>query len=139
VKLALPPGAEVEGDVRELRFSGSAPERRRVRVRPGIEIAPVHAPLAIGDTSQRLRVIATAFDRGTYTARLQGRQGRTYRVRLSIPFQIASMAGGTVIGTKDAWTELDVAFPPSDTDWVNLDLRVAVARTNPKSQIPNPN
>lgn len=128
VKLALPPGAEVEGNVRELRFSGAAAETRRVRVRPGIEIAPVHPPLALGDPSQRLRVITTGFDRARYTARLQGRQGRTYRVRLSIPFEISSMEGGTVVGTKDGWKEVDVAFPSSENEWVTQTVVVATGR-----------
>jgi glycogen debranching enzyme len=128
VRLAPTPGADVERNVRELHFSGNSTETRRVRVRPGIEVAPVHAPLALGDVSQRLRVINTRFESGRYIARLQGRQGRTYRVRLSIPYHVDSIEGGTVVGTSGRWRDVDVSFPSNDADWVTRDLIVVVGR-----------
>src|SRR5207248_354897 len=65
VKLALPPGAETDGGVRELRFAAaSAAETKQIAVRGGIELAPVQRPLTIGDSSDRLRIVSTAFERG---------------------------------------------------------------------------
>ncbi len=124
VKLALPPGAEAEDGVRELRFRGqSAAETQRVRVRPGFELAPVNEPLHLGDRSERVRIISTSARGGTFTAILQGRTGRTYRFRLRAPSEPASVTGGTVRGVRDGWIEIDVPFK-GDGDWVEQKLTV---------------
>lgn len=129
VTLALPPGAEADGGVGELRFAGAAAsETKRLRVRPGIEIAPVQRPLTIGDASQRLRVIATRLDRGRYVAHLQGLRGRTYHVRLLVPFRIDSIAGGEIVGREGGWTEVAVALPPGDGEWAATDLVVNIGQ-----------
>lgn len=128
VKIALPPAAEPEGGVRELRFAGTSTETKRLRVRPGIEVAPVHDPLTIGDPSQRLRVIATSVEGNRYIARLQGRRGRTYRVRLLVPFQIESISGGKATDRTETWSNVDVDFPAGEGDWAAKDLVVTVGR-----------
>jgi hypothetical protein len=132
VKLPLTPGAEPERDIRELRFvGGAAPETRRVRIKPGIELAPLQEPLTIGDPSRRLRVIATSFVDGRYVARLQGLSGRTYSVRLRVPFQIESLAGGQIVRKNGAWTEVAIAFPAADAEWLGKDLTITVGRRVP--------
>jgi glycogen debranching enzyme len=128
VKLALPPGAEIEGAQRELRFTGGSSDTRRVRIRPGFEIAPVHPPLTVGDASQRLRVVSTSIDGAHYVARLQGRAGRTYRVRVSTPFQLDSIEGGTLVGRSGRWSEVDVTFDRSERDWVTKEVRIVIQR-----------
>jgi hypothetical protein len=128
VKIALSPGAEPEGGARELRFAGgTAPDTKRLRVRPGIELAPVQEPLTLGDSSTRLRVLATSFDGRRYVARLQGLRNRTYRLRLRVPFQIESIDGGDVAGRDGEWTNLAVSFA-GDRDWIAKDLVVLVGR-----------
>jgi hypothetical protein len=127
VKLALAPGAEAERGIREVRFDGSARvERKRVAVRPGIEIAPAHDPLRVGDPSQRLRVISTTFAGRRYTARLEGLRGRTYTVRVSVPFAIESIAGGEVTRRDGTATDVAVAFPGTGDGWVARELIVNV-------------
>jgi len=137
VKLPLPPGAEPDGvegaglaSAREpaLRFTGgTAPDTRRVRVRPGIELAAVQEPLTLGDASTRLRILATSFDGRRYVARLQGRRGATYRVRLRIPFQVGSIDGGDIVGRDAGWTEVAIGFA-GDREWIGRDLVVTVGR-----------
>jgi glycogen debranching enzyme len=132
VKLPLAPGAEPERDIRELRFvGGAAPETRRVRIKPGIELAPLQEPLTIGDPSRRLRVIATSFVDGRYVARLQGLSGRTYSVRLRVPFQIESLAGGQIVRKNGEWTEVAIPFPAADAEWLGKDLTITVGRRVP--------
>jgi glycogen debranching enzyme len=128
VKIALSPGAEPEGGARELRFAGgTAPDTKRLHVRPGIELAPVQEPLTLGDLSTRLRVLATSFDGRRYVARLQGLRNRTYRLRLRVPFQIESIDGGDIVGRDGAWTNVAVSFA-GDRDWIAKDLVVLVGR-----------
>ena len=123
VRLALPPGAEAERDTRELRFTGTGTERRSVRLRPGFELVPVHEPLRLGDMSQRLRVIATAFDGRTYTARLQGRRGRYYRARLRVPSDSVFVEGADVRNRDGRWIDLEVRFD-GDREWVEQTVQV---------------
>ncbi len=128
VKLALPPGAEPERGVRELRFDGAMKsETKRVNVRPGIEIAPVHEPLRVGDVSQRLRVISTSLTGNRYVARLEGRRGRTYTVRATVPMAVESVTGGQV--TRRAGATLEIAVTPQGGagEWSSQDLVIAVA------------
>lgn len=123
VKLALPPGAEPARGVREVRFDGGAkPETKRVAVRPGIEIAPIHEPLRVGDLSQRLRVIATSLEGRRYVARLEGRRGRTYTVRATVPMSVDSVSGGQVIRRDGSTLEIAIAIPAGPGDWAPCDL-----------------
>ncbi|MGE5813568.1 MAG: MGH1-like glycoside hydrolase domain-containing protein [Acidobacteriota bacterium] len=124
VRVPLEPGAKAKGST-ELRFKGNAEETQRLRVTPGFGIVPVHDPLAIGDESVRLRVIDETFNAGTYRARLQGRRGRTYRVRLSVPGDSVTVTGGDVRGREGKWVIIDVTFD-GDRDWVDHTLSVSL-------------
>jgi len=128
VTLALPPGAETERGVTELRFGpAAAPETKRVAVRPGIELVPVEEPLRIGDPSQRMRIISTSFDGHRYVAHLQGLRGRTYTVRASVPFAIERVSGAEITRQDTGPVELSIAFA-GDRDWVAKDLVIDVGR-----------
>jgi len=125
VRLALAPGARVERGSRELRFKGSSqPETQHVQTTPGFGIVPMHEPLEIGNESTRLRVIETKAERDTFTARLQGLRGRTYRVRVRTPYAPVNVTGGEAGRLSgDSWTEVDVTFK-GDKDWVEQTLTV---------------
>jgi hypothetical protein len=112
-----------------LRFAGAAtPETKRLRVLPGIEIEPAHGPLAIGDRSERLRVLRASLDGRRYVAQLQGLRGRTYRVRLTMPFHMEAIDGGDVVGSSGDRSEVDVRFPTGEGDWSAKDLVVAIGQ-----------
>lgn len=128
VKLALAPGAEAERGILEVRFDGSVrAEKKRVAVRPGIEIAPAHEPLRVGDSSQRLRVISTTIEGRRYTARLEGRRGRTYTLRASVPFTIESISGGDATRRDGTSVDIAVAFPEGD-GWLARELIINVGQ-----------
>jgi glycogen debranching enzyme len=129
VKLALAPGAQAERGVRELRFDGgSKSETKRVAVRPGIEIAPVHQPLRVGDTSHRMRVISTRLDGDRYVARVEGRAGHTYRVRAIVPFVTQSVTGADIVSRDGQNLQLAVPFGGSGDGWVAKEVAIVVRR-----------
>ena len=72
---------------------------------------PEQAPLALGDAPQRLRIIDTRVEGGVYTARLQGRRGRTYRVRLDVPFAVTSIEGGREVGRDGRVRTIEIVVP----------------------------
>jgi hypothetical protein len=129
VKLALPPGAEAPDGAREIRFVGRERQaRRRVTFQPGITIAPIHAALGVGDPSQRLRVVSTSFDGRRYVARLEGRRGRTYRLRAAVPFRVESITGGEGReGVTPAGT-ISVTIPGDGDGWAAHELIFRVGR-----------
>jgi glycogen debranching enzyme len=55
---------------------------------PGIEVAPIQDPLQLGDLSSRLRIIDAWLDGATYTLKVEGRRGRSYQVRMLIPYRM---------------------------------------------------
>jgi glycogen debranching enzyme len=55
---------------------------------PGIEVAPVQDPLQLGDLSSRLRIIDAWLDGTTYTLKVEGRRGRSYQVRMLMPYRM---------------------------------------------------
>jgi glycogen debranching enzyme len=141
LELTLPPGAEpisstdlrrfvrVDGDnARGVRLRLDADfaraETLRLRHRPGIEIAPVNEPLRLGDESRRTRIIDARLDGDAYTVRLQGRSGRAYRLTLNLPFAIRSLTGAREVSRDGSTRTLDVSFPPSDTEWLEVMLQV---------------
>jgi hypothetical protein len=69
-----------------------------VRYRPGITLVPLHDPLQSGDASCRLRIIDARFANGAYTARVQGLRGRTYRLQVQTPLEIAGIEGRSSVG-----------------------------------------
>ncbi|HSK10556.1 MAG TPA: hypothetical protein VK911_13335, partial [Vicinamibacterales bacterium] len=145
MRLALAPGAELRepgGDgwkaltgtkggppAVELPMAQlSAPRTTTIPVRPGIALVPLHEPLALGDESRRLRIVDTAFAEGIYRARLQGRSGTTYRLRLDIPFQVAAIEGGTDAGRDGRFHLVDVAIPGGAAGWVETTLAVKLGK-----------
>ena len=129
VTLAVPPGAEVDGHVSALRFSGgAATETKRVDVRPGIEIAALHAPLTPGDPPQRLRILSTRLDGRRYVVRLEGQRGRTYAARLWMPFAVEAIEGATITGRDSAAADVAVTFDGGPEEWVTREVVVSIGR-----------
>ncbi len=77
----------------------TGPTTFSVRFVPGIQVVPMHAPLRLGDESSRLRVIDARLVGNVYTLRVEGRRGRSYRMRLSAPYVIQRIDGAVV----DRW------------------------------------
>jgi glycogen debranching enzyme len=135
VRPGLPPGAEpTRGSSGELRLPGrQVRESASIDVQPGIEIAPVHAPMRLGDLSQRLRVISTSFDGRRFVARLEGRRGRTYTLRASVPFRIESIVGGDARGSMSPAGDLVVTIPGDGDGWAPSELVITVGRRMPNA------
>ena len=74
----------------------AAPATFVLRATPGIQASPIHTPLALGDASARLRIIDATFEGDTYSLRVEGRRGRSYRVRLTAP-QAAAITGARIV------------------------------------------
>ena len=94
----------------------------------GIDLVPEQAPLRLGDQPQRLRIIETRVDGGVYTARLQGRRGRTYRVRLDVPFVVQSIEGGREVARDGRVRTIDVTVPDGAAEWIDCRLVVRLGQ-----------
>jgi hypothetical protein len=94
----------------------------RVEHTPGIEIRPLHEPLRLGDTSSRLRIIDVWLDGSSYTARLEGRAGRAYRVEMNMPFELESLTGAREVSRQDGKILLEIVFPTTADDWGTIDV-----------------
>lgn len=129
VTLGLEPGATVEKGTAAVRFAGRpGTETTRVSVRPGITIDPVEEPLRTGEAPQRLRILRTSFEAGRYVARVQGLSGRTYKVRLRMPFDITGVEGGTAVDDHGGIVEIAMRFEGAAGEWVSKDLSIATSR-----------
>jgi glycogen debranching enzyme len=141
LEVTLPPGAEVLPSDGTRRFSRVGSDASRgvrlrldvdvakaetlhVRHRPGIEIAPIHEALRLGDEPRRLRVIDAHLDGAVYTSKLEGRSGRTYRMTVDVPFVIRSIEGAREVGRDGSVRTLEVPFPSSPTGWQPHALRI---------------
>jgi hypothetical protein len=130
----LPPGARrlsvgAAGGVSSPSRTGAAraipfENRARVTFSAGITLAAEQAPLALGNTPQRLRIVETRVENNVYTARLQGRRGRTYRVRLNVPFAVSAIEGGREVGRDGRVRTIAVAVPDGPVEWVDCQLVV---------------
>ena len=78
----------------------------------------------LGDAPQRLRIIDTRVDGGVYTARLQGLKGRTYRVRLDVPFAVTAIEGGREVTRDGRIRTIDIVIPDGPAEWVDCQLVV---------------
>jgi hypothetical protein len=124
----------------------AAPTTFGVAVSPGIEILPVHPPLALGDAPSRLRVIDTWMAGGVYYVKVEGRRGGEYRLRLRAPYPVVNVTGA-LVDTPDgkpghqAIHELVLRFPPAaatadpaarrtsrQRDWMTQTISVAFGR-----------
>jgi glycogen debranching enzyme len=148
IEITLPPGAElvpsratsrfvrVDGDATRgvrLRLDAdfSRAETIQLRHRPGIEMAPVNEPLQLGDEPRRLRIIDARLEGDTYIARLQGRSGRTYRLKADVPFAIQSLDGARELSRQGSVRLLEVSFPLSDRDWNDRTIRARLGPREP--------
>ena len=89
---------------------------------PGVTLVPEQAPLMLGDQPQRLRIIETRVDGPIYTARLQGRRGRTYRVRLDVPFTVQSVDGGREVEHNGRVRVIEITVPDGPSEWIDCTL-----------------
>jgi glycogen debranching enzyme len=109
--------------------SAEAPSARvQAALTAGIQLIPEQAPLALGDTPRRARIIETRFEKGVYTARLQVQRGRVYRFRVDVPFPVVSIDGGREIGRDGRVRVIDVSVPEGPAEWVETTLQLAVGR-----------
>jgi hypothetical protein len=81
-----------------------------LRYRGGIEVVPLHEPLRSGERSSRLRILDERLEGGTYVARLEGRRGRTYRLRV----------------LDGAPRVLEVSIPEGSGEWGPHELRLTI-------------
>jgi hypothetical protein len=81
-----------------------------LRYRGGIEVVPLHEPLRSGERSSRLRVLDERLEGTTYVARLEGRRGKTYRLRI----------------LDGEPREIEVSIPEGPGEWGLEDLRLEI-------------
>jgi hypothetical protein len=144
------PAAPAAGTSRGLHLvrteTVAAPSTFTLRAAPGIRVIPIHAPLELGDVSSRLRVIDATLEGSTYALRVEGRRGRSYRVRLLGP-AVASVQGATRIPPATGTAAmakgelLRIDMPPADpeaagavlkrTDWAKATVTVQLAERRP--------
>ena len=122
----------------------AAPATFTLRATPGVRVVPLHAPLSLGDVSSRLRVIDATLDGSTYTVRVEGRRGRSYRLRL-LGARVASIQGATMVapaaGEPGEGGEFRVDMPPADpsasaavltrSDWATATVTVRLGGRRP--------
>jgi len=108
----LPLGAKLLGGSRAtFRLEpGPVPRKMEIRYRGGVEIVPLREPLRSGERSQRLRILDDRLDGNTYVARLEGRRGKTYRLRV----------------LDGEPREIEVAIPDGPGEWGALEMRFPV-------------
>jgi glycogen debranching enzyme len=116
----------------ELRFDASA--SRHATLARGVELSPLQERLRVGDESQRLRVIDTRFDGRHFVARLAGRSGRTYGLRVRSPDVIDSVTGATIVKKDPGWVDLSVAFAANTGDWTTAELTIDVRPVSRRSR-----
>ncbi len=96
---------------------------------------PEQAPLVLGDAPQRLRIVDTRVEGPVYTARLQGRQGRSYRGRLDVPFAVTAIEGGRETGRDGRSETIDIVVPDGAAEWIDCQLVVRLgARLNRRKE-----
>jgi hypothetical protein len=134
-----PPGSQPTGGAAAgSRGTGTTEAKRsRTSLAPGIQLIPVQAALALGDTPQRARVIETKYERGVYTARLQVQRGRVFRFRVDIPFPVTAIDGGREVGRDGRVHEIEVSVAEvaggasrasdASAEWVETTLQIQTA------------
>ena len=112
VERRLPLGAKLlGGGAPSLRPKpGREAQTLTLRYRGGIEVVPLHEPLRSGERSSRLRILDERLEGRTYIARLEGRRGRNYRLRVF----------------DGAPRVLEVSIPAGPGEWGPHELRLTV-------------
>lgn len=111
-------------DTTDTRFDGTA--TRHVETVPAIELWPIQEPLRLGDESARLRIVETRFDGRRFVARLAGRSGRTYGVRVRSSYAIDAVAGAAIVKKDAAAIDLSVPFAAGTDEWTTAELIIDV-------------
>ena len=142
VEIHLPPGAEPVGGTKDLSSRptpgggwtvswspepGRGPRTLEIRYRGGVLLEPVAEGLHTGDRSSRLRVLEERFEDSVYVARLEGRRGRSYRLRLDTPDSIEHIDNGNELARDGRVHDLEVSIPDGD-GWGELTLKVELSR-----------
>ncbi|MCX6546227.1 MAG: hypothetical protein NTV05_17680 [Acidobacteria bacterium] len=121
----------------------TGPTTYAVNVLPGIQVVPIQAPMQLGDEASRLRVIDARLNGKIYTLRVEGRRGRSYRVRLSAPFVIERIDGALIDRWQGATNPnlasariLQIDIPAADaasagaasrrSDWATRDVVITI-------------
>jgi glycogen debranching enzyme len=114
VEPRLPLGAKVVGrsSASWNPRGGREPETVELRYRGGIDVVPVHEPLRLGERSSRLRILDERLEAGDYVVRIEGRRGRSYRLRVE----------------GDASREIEVAIPYGPGEWGPLEVRLPLSK-----------
>ena len=112
VERRLPLGAKIlGGGPATFRLKpGRESQTLSLRYRGGIEVVPLHEPVRSGERSSRLRILDERLLGTTYVARLEGRRGRYYRLRV--------LDGEPRV--------IEVAIPEGPGEWGPLELRIPV-------------
>ena len=144
------PAASAAGTSRGLHLvrveTVAAPATFALRATPGVRAVPLHAPLELGDLSSRLRIIDATLDGSTYTLRVEGRRGRSYRLRL-LALPVSSVQGAVLLppaegpAAKPEGQVLRVDMPPADpeaagavlkrSDWAAATVTVQLGARRP--------
>jgi hypothetical protein len=113
VERKLPLGAKVLGGSAGPWTLKPGPEAQtlRLRYRGGIEVVPLREPLRSGERSSRLRILDDRIEGTTYVARLEGRRGESYRLRV--------LDGEPRV--------IEVAIPEGPGEWGALEIRFQVS------------
>jgi hypothetical protein len=90
----------------------------------GFRVWALHPPLALGDPSQRLRIVDAVHDGSSFRVTVQGLAGHRYRVALVAPAGASSLTGAQEIGRSGLVRELEVVLPPGDSEWVASEIVV---------------
>jgi hypothetical protein len=131
VVVPVPPGARLLSKAATLALSPSA-LTGDVRILPGIELTADQAPLTIGDEPRRLRLVETRMEgrepASVFTARLQGRRGRTYRLSLDVPFEVLGIEGGRELPREGRLRRIEISIPEGGADWIDTTLAIKLGR-----------
>jgi hypothetical protein len=121
VELSFPPGAKPARASFRTKVT-TAPQILEARYRRGIELSPLPDPLTLGQASTRLRILTEQWTDGAYKARLEGRSGKSYRLKMETPLRLSEIQGARELTREGETRILEVSFPASENEWSKLDL-----------------
>ncbi len=97
----------------------------RYELVPGLRLEEPSAAPAPGDRTSAVKIIRVSYESGSglYSLVLQGRGGRTYKLRVATPGKPVSVQGAAWSGTENDGT-LAVEFPPAATEYVSRTVNI---------------